>query len=852
MKMKKLLLFAGLAAATLSFVGCNKQEVEVPENNDKFAIRLVTPETKTVNDGMSTKWADEDSLSVFYAKAGSTSYSENNRFQISSPDSGVANADITLGSGSYDWYAFYPYNKYFTSPANNNDNPARTYIGGRSDKSQTQAGYDSKDHIAGTAVPMYGIVKGVSSTSDPVIQMKHIAAVAEIVVTNNSGKAVKITDVELSAPDGVDIVGQYNITFDGEPVFTKYKDYQSNTAKLTVEGAKSLSNGASAKFYLVVKPFEAKTLTVKVTTEDGSDVKTANLSSAASFQAGHIKTLNVPFEKAQTITNTLAEILAMSDGESVTTNEVLVVAKASVGLLVKEGSDYLYVYDKDKTSIASAKVGDKVVLEGTTGSYKGAKQLVSPTVTVKSSNNTVKHPTAKDITESFDTYEATYGEMLTYKGKLSVNADKGYYNITVDGASTRVGSIVAPADNDATAINNLDGKNVKVTGYYLYITGKYLYVIATEVKEDSSSSGDGNTLSMTMSDYVSANNCTVSSGSDVTTYPILQLNKSVRMYTTGTGNCGSFWVTSSSNDAKQWRLYQKQSGDVTILVANGCQLKSVTFTYATSNGGTLLDASGTEVKSGSKQTVSGTSVTYTVGNTGDADNGQVRITAVEVVYTGSGTTFPAIETTTTITMASSLTLYVGETGSLNATSNVDAKITYESEDSSIATVDASGTVTGVAEGTVKVYARIAGVSGKYTDAERYCNVTVSTKPEETEGTEVIIFSELNYANDTEVVSVQGENFSMAFDKGEGRNAPKYYDNGKNVRIYNLNTVTFTSKKTITKIEFYCTSNYDVNAETTFSAGSCTDNVWAGSAKSITMLNGSSTQIRLTGIKVTFE
>lgn len=851
--MKKLLLFAGLAAATLSFVGCNKQEVEVPENAGKFAIRLVTPETKTVNDGMSTKWAEGDALTVFYAKAGSTSYSENNKFDVSDPDTGVANADITLSSGSYDWYAFYPYNKYFTSPANNNDDPARTYIGGRSDKSQTQAGYDSKDHIAGTAVPLYGIVKGVSSTSAPVIQMKHIAAVAEIVVTNNSGKSVTITDLELSAPDGVDIVGQYNITFDGEPVISNYSTYQSNTAKLTVEGGSSLANGSSAKFYLVVKPFAAKKLTVKVVTDAGFAEKTASLSTAASFEAGHIKTLNVPISKVeQEGSKTISEILNMADGESVTTNEVLVVAKASVGILVKEGSDYLYVYDKEKTSIASVKVGDKVVLEGTTGSYKGAKQLVSPTVTVKSSNNTVKHPTAKDITESFDSYEATYGEMLTYKGKLSVDSEKGYYNITVDGASTRVGSIVAPADNDATAINKLDGKNVKVTGYYLYITGKYLYVIATEVKEDSSSGGDGNTLSMTMSDYVSANNCTVSSGSDVTTYPILQLNKSVRMYTTGGGNCGSFWVTSSSNDAKQWRLYQKQSGDVTILVANGCQLKSVTFTYSTTNSGTLLDASGTEVKSGSKQTVSGTSVTYTVGNTGDGDSGQVRITAVEVVYTGSGTTFPAIETTTTITMASSLTLYVGETGSLNATSNVDAKITYESEDPSIATVDASGTVTGVAEGTVKVYARITGVSGKYTDAERYCNVTVSTKPEETEGTEVIIFSELNYANDTEVVSIQGENFSMAFSKGEGRNAPKYYDNGKNVRIYNLNTVTFTSKKAITKIEFYCTSGYDVNAETTFSAGSCTNNVWEGSAKSITMLNGSSSQIRLTGIKVTFE
>ena len=88
-------------------------------------------------------------------------------------------------------------------------------------------------------------------------------------------------------------------------------------------------------------------------------------------------------------------------------------------------------------------------------------------------------------------------------------------------------------------------------------------------------------------------------------------------------------------------------------------------------------------------------------------------------------------------MVGNKSVYVGESFELNATSNVEgAVITYESEDPSIATVNASGVVTGVAEGTVKVYARIAGVEGQYTDAERYCNVTVSTKPVETEGTVV--------------------------------------------------------------------------------------------------------------------
>ena len=364
-----------------------------------------------------------------------------------------------------------------------------------------------------------------------------------------------------------------------------------------------------------------------------------------------------------------------------------------------------------------------------------------------------------------------------------------------------------------------------------------------------------NTLSITMNEYVAAHGCTVSANNVATMYKSLRLNDSVKMSTTGEDNCGSFWGATTVD----WRLYQAKGGDVTISVADGCELKSVKFTYGVSNGGTLLDASSNQVSSGTTVTASGSSVTFTVGNTGEATNGQVKITAVEVKYTGEGT-FPAdpVEPTvitTVITMPGNQNVYVGETIELNATSNVEgATITYESEDPTIASVSTAGVVTGVAEGTVKVYARIAGVEGQYTDAERYCNVTVSTKPVETDGTEVFIFSELGYANQADVTTVNGSNVSLVFAKGEGSNAPKYYTSGTNVRMYKNNTLTVSSEKTITKIEFFCSSGYDVHSETTFSTGTCSDNVWTGNAKSVEMVNATSgsTQIRFTSIKVTYE
>ena len=122
--------------------------------------------------------------------------------------------------------------------------------------------------------------------------------------------------------------------------------------------------------------------------------------------------------------------------------------------------------------------------------YNGARQITTPTVTVNSSGNTVKHPTAKDITDSFETYAATVAEYVSFTGLMKVSGS--YYNINVGDITARIGSIMAPATEDADAIKALSGKNIEVTGYYLYTTsGKYFYVIATEVKEAEGTTPSG-------------------------------------------------------------------------------------------------------------------------------------------------------------------------------------------------------------------------------------------------------------------------------------------------------------------------------------------------------------------------
>ena len=91
-------------------------------------------------------------------------------------------------------------------------------------------------------------------------------------------------------------------------------------------------------------------------------------------------------------------------------------------------------------------------------------------------------------------------------------------------------------------------------------------------------------------------------------------------------NEGSFW-----DSGKQWRIYQTGGGKVTVSAIDGYTIQSVKFTYTVSKTGILKTTSG-NLESGTVDTVNSSSVTYTVGNTGSATNGQVRITDVEVVY----------------------------------------------------------------------------------------------------------------------------------------------------------------------------------------------------------------------------
>ena len=298
--MKKSILTLGLMFAALTLTNCTKNEEEniVPEIKGQAFEIFAVPDTRTANDGLSTKWADGDALNVFHAVAGTTEYKNNGSFAIKDVDNGSFTGTLIEEldeMSSYDWYLFYPYLSYIKDPVN--DNGGYATIGSKSNESQSQDSTDSMSHIAGANYPLYGKAT-VAATTNVEVKMNHLTSVIAVNVTNNESETITVNKISFETSSN-NIVGTYYINFAGEDIkYTSSGDnYVSKKASLTVTNAEVVAE-KNAKFYLGIKPFTAavgETLTITVSTDKGDCVKTLTLQNETTFTAGKIKTLNFGF-----------------------------------------------------------------------------------------------------------------------------------------------------------------------------------------------------------------------------------------------------------------------------------------------------------------------------------------------------------------------------------------------------------------------------------------------------------------------------------------------------------------------------------------------------------------------------
>jgi len=570
--MKKIFSYAGiLAAAAMTLMGC-AQEIDQP-NVDyvagvPFELTADVAATKTVNDGLATRWADNDGLNVFFTEAGvseseNPDYGKNCEFKVADVEAGLFKGTLHTAldaAKSYDWYVIYTAGRasYTKSPASRDNSGGYSYIG--DSRGLKQPEYGSKAHLVGSACPMYAVAKAVSAESPLELTMNHMTSVIELNVTNNTAEALTINSAVLTVP-GKDIVGSYYFDVTTSPVtLTPVADKTYDYAKVTVTAPTELAVGSSAKLYFVVKPTTIEAGAKWSIQINDTDPVEKEVAADITFNAGEIHTvnysvteLNEPAPAPEPSKVTVAEFKAAAEDDTVyeLTGEISSIRYEynptynNISFFLKDETGEVQIFRMSCEGVAdptSLTVGDQITVRGTRSSFNNEPQMAQGGVYVS-------HTDAADEPEE-------------------------------------------------------------------------------EPGDDPVVDPDAVTLAVTISDYVTENGCIVSASSDVTNYKELALDDVITMTAIGTANNnGSFW-----SNGTQWRVYQNGgNGGVTVTAAEGYSVVSVKFTYTISNSGVLLNGE-TQVKSGDVCSVNSSSITLMVGRTGDGTNGQVRISAVEVIY----------------------------------------------------------------------------------------------------------------------------------------------------------------------------------------------------------------------------
>ena len=197
-----------------------------------------------------------------------------------------------------------------------------------------------------------------------------------------------------------------------------------------------------------------------------------------------IKNVTVTQASNPNIINNVSDITAAGTY----TVQGTIVAKNARGFIIGDGTGYVYYYNTNYTQ-TDYNIGDMVKLSGSVVVYGGVYEFNNSTAItfVDESNYVEEEPTVLSGSDMDARVASTTPPQLSsyvqYEGTLTVSGN--YYNVTnIAGATTAMGSISYPLNGDEIAA--LDGKQVRVTGYYVGIsTSTYYNTMLGSIEESN-------------------------------------------------------------------------------------------------------------------------------------------------------------------------------------------------------------------------------------------------------------------------------------------------------------------------------------------------------------------------------
>lgn len=300
MNKKKLFVsLAVLATGLFCFHSCNTKETSPTKGEVRdiqVTVTLDEPETKTVNSGEATLWAENDRISAIGTEFGEEKYSAS---YLTYRGNNTFGGRVTYPGDENNWYFVYPYRE-------DNVTPHQIHITVMGEQEQT--GNNDRTHIAGTGFPLIGKILDLDRTEQMSVHMSNVLTRLDYQVTNTSNAPIVVKQVVFTTPKKIG--GNFVGDMTNDNIGWTAESGASKSVTLNVTNGTEIAAGAMAEFYAGILPTTiaaGENMKVKIVAVNpsapGTDIvyyKAFNMQSNTHLNAGKTYSFGLEFDTTHT------------------------------------------------------------------------------------------------------------------------------------------------------------------------------------------------------------------------------------------------------------------------------------------------------------------------------------------------------------------------------------------------------------------------------------------------------------------------------------------------------------------------------------------------------------------------